>query len=76
MIDNKKINEVKKYFHTTLSKFGATSKGVDWNTEETREARFDQIMKVVNPTHPFSNPRLWLRLWSTHRLSTRKSISH
>jgi len=54
MIDDNKINEVKKYFHTTLSKFGTTSKGVDWNTEETREARFDQILKVVNPTHPFS----------------------
>ncbi len=54
MIDDKKINNVKQYFHNTLSKFGTTSKGVDWNTEETREARFDQILKVADPIHPFS----------------------
>lgn len=54
MIDENKINNIKKYFDNTLSKFGPTSKGVDWNTEETRESRFEQIMKVVKSVGPFS----------------------
>ncbi|MCI0555972.1 MAG: class I SAM-dependent methyltransferase [Anaerolineae bacterium] len=47
----KKLNE---YFSEKLEEFGATPKGVDYNGTESQASRFDQLVKVINPSQPFS----------------------
>ena len=53
MIDEtqKKLNQ---YFSEKLSTFGATPKGVDYNGPEAQERRFEQLVKVVDPSQPFT----------------------
>ena len=47
----KKLNE---YFSEKLDTFGATSKGVDYNGPEAQERRFEQLVKVIDPSQPFT----------------------
>jgi len=47
----KKLNE---YFSEKLTAFGATPKGVDYNGPEAQERRFEQLVKVIDPSQPFS----------------------
>lgn len=47
----KKLNE---YFSEKLETFGATPKGVDYNGPEAQERRFEQLVKVVNASQPFT----------------------
>ena len=47
----KKLSE---YFSEKLEVFGATPKGVDYNGSEAQERRFEQLVKVINHTYPFS----------------------
>jgi SAM-dependent methyltransferase len=47
----KKLDE---YFSEKLSAFGATPKGVDYNGPEAQERRFEQLVKVINPSKPFT----------------------
>jgi SAM-dependent methyltransferase len=47
----KRLNE---YFSEKLETFGATSKGVDYNGLEAQECRFEQLVKVINPSQPFT----------------------
>lgn len=47
----KKLNE---YFSEKLEHFGATSKGVDYNGPEAQERRFEQLVKVIDASRPFS----------------------
>ena len=47
----KKLNE---YFTEKLETFGTTAKGVDYNGEQARQIRFAELVKIVNPAHPFS----------------------
>lgn len=47
MDNNDNLNNVRSYFSNTLKQHGATPKGVDWNSEEAREPRFDQLAKVI-----------------------------
>lgn len=47
----KKLNE---YFSEKLEHFGATSQGVDYNGPEAQERRFEQLVKVIDTSHPFS----------------------
>jgi SAM-dependent methyltransferase len=47
----KKLNE---YFAEKLEAFGATPKGVDYNGSEAQERRFEQLVKVINPSQPFT----------------------
>ena len=47
----KKLNE---YFSEKLEEFGATPKGVDYNGPESQERRFEQLVKVINPSQSFS----------------------
>ena len=47
----KKLNE---YFTEKLETFGATAKGVDYNGEQARQNRFAELVKIINPTKPFS----------------------
>lgn len=47
---NKKriITEVAEYYDDKLKVHGATPKGVDWNSLESQELRFVQLMKLIN----------------------------
>jgi SAM-dependent methyltransferase len=47
----KKLNE---YFSEKLETFGATPKGVDYNGHEAQEWRFEQLVKVIDPSLPFT----------------------
>jgi len=47
----KKLNE---YFSEKLREFGATPKGVDYNGPEAQERRFAQLVKIIDPSRPFS----------------------
>ena len=45
---HKKVDD---YYTAKLTEHGATHQGVDWNSPESQELRFQQIMKiVVDPT--------------------------
>jgi SAM-dependent methyltransferase len=43
-----------RYFTEKLRKYGATSKGVDYNSAGAQELRFEQLIKIVRPDRPFS----------------------
>ncbi len=48
------IQQVNQYFSQKLQTHGATPKGVDYNGEEAQRLRFEQLIKVINPSPPFS----------------------
>lgn len=50
----KYIKNVQDYFDKTLQAHGTTPKGVDWNNEETREARFQQLLRIIKNPSGFS----------------------
>jgi hypothetical protein len=54
MISKKHLEEVQTYFENTLKNHGQTARGVDWNSDEARAIRFDQLAKIIDPTTPFS----------------------
>lgn len=44
MGDDVLLGEVRDYYEGRLDAFGATAKGVDWNSAESQELRFDQLV--------------------------------
>jgi len=43
------------YFQDKLDRFGATPRGVDWNSNEAQEVRFAQLARVIRePGQPYS----------------------
>ncbi len=52
--DSNLFEPVRNYFENTLKTYGATAKGMDWNSEQARELRFEQLVKVIQPDSPFS----------------------
>jgi len=48
------LEEVGRYYSEKLSIYGATAKGVDWNSPESQELRFDQLLKVCDRTKTFA----------------------
>ena len=46
--------ELNKYFAEKLDIHGATPKGVDYNGPEAQEVRFEQLVKVIDPTQKFT----------------------
>ncbi len=54
MSDIPNYEQAKHYFEERLNTHGATARGVDWNSETAQEARFSQLVKVVDPRQPFS----------------------
>jgi len=46
--------KLNQYFTEKLETFGAEPKGVDYNGPQAQELRFEQLVKVVQPTQPFS----------------------
>jgi hypothetical protein len=45
---------VAEYYTTKLREHGPGHRGVDWNSTESQALRFEQLLKVVAPTGPFS----------------------
>ncbi len=54
MSDIPNYEQAKNYFEERLNTHGATARGVDWNSETAQEARFSQLVKVVDARRPFS----------------------
>ncbi|MCC6146852.1 MAG: methyltransferase [Anaerolineaceae bacterium] len=48
------LENIRKYFDTTLKTHGPSPRGVDWNTEEARDTRFEQLIKIIAPSQTFS----------------------
>lgn len=41
------LDQVKAYFDKRIQEHGASARGADWNGETSQNARFDQILKVI-----------------------------
>ena len=41
------LEQVKSYFGKRIEKYGASPRGVDWNSDESQNNRFDQLLKIV-----------------------------
>src|SRR5206468_289970 len=39
-----------RYYAETVRQFGASARGVDWNSEASQTLRFDQLLRLVNRT--------------------------
>lgn len=48
------LNQVSQYFSGKLLAYGPTAKGVDYNSKEVQEIRFEQLVRLFNITQPFS----------------------
>jgi len=48
------LHKVKNYFSEKLDQHGASPLGVDWNSVESQELRFSQVMRVVDPSQKYS----------------------
>jgi SAM-dependent methyltransferase len=48
------VNQVKTYFQERLTTHGASPRGADWNSVQSQETRFEQLLKVVDFSQPFS----------------------
>jgi SAM-dependent methyltransferase len=48
------LGPVERYYTAKVVEHGATAQGVDWNSQESQELRFAQLLEVVNPSQPFS----------------------
>lgn len=54
MVDEKVMDRVRQYFEGALVKHGATPRGADWNSNDSQDARFDQLVKVIGEKRGFS----------------------
>jgi SAM-dependent methyltransferase len=45
---------LEEYFTEKLETYGATAKGIDCNGEEAQFARFAELVRVINPSKPFT----------------------
>lgn len=48
------LHRLNEYFADKLEKFGPTPKGVDYNGPEAQAIRFEQLVKVIDPSRPFT----------------------
>jgi SAM-dependent methyltransferase len=47
MSDVPGLEQVKSYFGQRIEQHGASPRGVDWNSDESQNTRFDQLLKIV-----------------------------
>ena len=47
------LDKIGRYYTARVREFGATARGVDWNSEESQELRFGQLARLLPPM-PFS----------------------
>ncbi len=48
------LRKLHDYFASKLDQFGVTPKGVDYNSPEAQVVRFEQLVKVIDPSRPFT----------------------
>jgi len=48
------LKKVSKYYTERVRLFGATAHGVDWNSEESQQLRFGQLMKIHSGEDKFT----------------------
>lgn len=49
------LGRTEKYYAAKARQHGATARGVDWNSQESQELRFDQLLRLVeSEKEPFS----------------------
>jgi|SRR5579864_6893894 len=48
------LRRVEQYYSGKLRVHGATWQGADWNSGESQRLRFEQLLKVCEPSEPFS----------------------
>jgi SAM-dependent methyltransferase len=48
------VKKVKEYFKDKFEKYGTTPQGEDWNSVESQTIRFDQLIKVIDSSQPYS----------------------
>ena len=53
MSDVPGLEQVKSYFGKRIEQHGASPRGVDWNSDESQNTRFDQLLKIIE-VQPFS----------------------
>lgn len=44
------IDKVGRYYTSRIQEFGASARGVDWNSEESQDLRFRQLARVLSRT--------------------------
>jgi SAM-dependent methyltransferase len=54
MDESSNLKKVKSYFTEKLNEHGATHRGVDYNSTESQEARFFQLLKVMDTSVKYS----------------------
>jgi len=48
------FDQIKTYFDKHIQEHGASPLGSNWNGEESQNTRFDQVLKVIEGSAPFS----------------------
>jgi len=51
---NKLLLDIEHYYTKKIDLYGATPKGVDWNSEESQNIRFNVLSQVILDDHDFS----------------------
>lgn len=51
---NKIEDQIKGYYSSKIKQFGATPQGVDWNSVESQELRFEVLSSLINNQDHFS----------------------
>ncbi len=54
MTKSPNLDPVKAYFEERIDAHGDSPRGADWNSDTSQEGRFDQLLKVCDPSAPFS----------------------
>jgi len=54
MTNSTNLDPVKAYFEERIVAHGISARGADWNSDASQEIRFDQLLKIIDPSMPFS----------------------
>ena len=45
------FSQTKQYYDKKFEAYGPTPKGVDWNSSESQELRFEQLLKICDTSN-------------------------
>jgi SAM-dependent methyltransferase len=48
------FDNIRGYFAGKLETYGATPRGVDWNSETSQDVRFEELSRVIDASQPYS----------------------
>jgi SAM-dependent methyltransferase len=51
---NNILTRVQEYYDEKIRTHGPVARGVDWNSPESQELRFAQLVKLIDPSQPFT----------------------